>query len=798
MNWKLIIGMDIQWWETFFERYAKQTIRFRWVILMVVALITGFFLYQMKFLEMDTSTESLFQKGDRTLQIYEEFKETFGNDKFVYILFETDDFFQKETIRLVKNLSLDLEKNVPFVEEMKCLVNVEYVEGRGDEIVVYELMEDFPETPEALETVRRKTMRKPALINNLISPDGKTSAIFLEMEVIPDEKEDILKKVAPKVQEILSKPEYGAFKYHVVGMPILDYEMEKISKQEGARFGLFSFVLEILVLLYIFRGVRGVLAPILVVTLCLIWTLGMICLLGWKLALMFVIIPPLIIAVGICDSVHVISEFNILNNGLQNRTAALVKTLKLVGPPCLLTSLTTAMAFFSFITVEIRPIYQLGVYCGVAFIFAFILSVTLVPIILHFGKNKNTAESGKTRVLTNDIYHRLLIGIGRINRNYPKAVVGFFILVTIISFFGFTKVKFETNTVKSLHRSLPIRQAIEFVDSHMGGSIAIEVVVDTGKDDGLKDIKVLRQIESIQQYLNEQPMVKKTSSIVDLLKDFRQVFHADNPEFYTLPDTGLQAAQYLLMYEQSGGKTLDKLVSFNYSRARITAQVKLVGSAECIGMLRGLREFVRANIDPALKVKYTGAMVWFSTLLDYLQKGQLKSFTVCFIVIAFMMMLVLRSVKLGLISIVPNLFPVIVALGVIGFSGIPLDIFLMLVGSIMIGIAVDDTIHFFLRYRREFNRSGNYEKAMFDTLASVGRPIMFTTLILMVGFLVSISSVDLGIVYFGTIIAIGLFVAMLADFFFVPATMLLLKPLGPDKELESETSKLKENPFSLE
>lgn len=777
MDMKSLMWIDPEQWSVFFERFAQQLIKFRWVTLLVLGLITGFFIYQMKFVEMDTSTENLFREGDSSLQIYNEFKEIFGNDQFVYIIFETDDFFQEDTVRLIEKLSRNLEKSVPFVEEVKCLVNVEYVEGLANEILVYELMEDFPETPDEMEIVRRKALKKPALVNYLISSDGKTSGIFLEMEVT--EKDEDLNKVAPKVQDILSKPEYSTLKYHVVGMPILNYEMHRIGNQEGRQFGIFSLGLELLILLIIFRSLRGIVAPLLVVILSLIWTIGTIGLLGWKLTFVFVIIPPLIIAVGICDSVHVISEFNTLNNRLHNRREALVNALSLVGLPCLLTSLTTAIALFSFLAVDIRPIRELGVYCGFAFIFAFIISITLVPILLSFGKADTLT---RTKSNGNDMYHRFLRGIGRINQKYPKWVVCIFALLTSISLFGIAQVKIEANVVKSLHKSLPIRQAIEFVDSRMGGSMSIEVIVDTGKDNGITDIKVLRQIESIQQFLDLQPMVMKTSSVISLLKELRQVFHRENSEFHTLPDTSLQIAQYLLLYEQSGGKTLDKLVSFNYSKARITAQVKQVGSTECVKMLQVLKEFVNTKIDPTLNIKYTGSMAWFATFFDYLQKGQIKSFTIALILIASMMILVLRSVKLGLISMMPNLFPVIVGLGVAGFWGIPLDFFVMLVGSIIIGIAVDDTIHFFLRYRRIFNKCGNYDNAMLGVIESVGRPIMFTSVILVVGFLVSTSSVDLGIVNFGIISAIAIFAAMIGDLFLAPSILLLTRPLGPEKQ----------------
>ena len=778
--------------NTFFARLTEGILRFRWLLLLLVFIITIFAFYEMRTLKMDNSNESFFLEGDPTKLLFDKFRDTFGNEDFVYVLIKTGDFFEPDTIRLIKKLAEDLEAHVPYVKDMKFLGNVEYVEGVEGGIEISDLIEEIPETPEEMKLARERAMNEPLYLDNLISRDGKTAAILLECERYPEEMVNPRKEIPPVVYKVLAKPEYANLEVYTVGGPVIDFEMDEIAAREMSLLGIICLGLQMLILLWVVRGVRGVVTPLLVVILSIFWTLGVAGTLDWTLSLAVVMLPILLICVGIGDSMHIIAETQDQQDRGLARRQAIVKSLALVGIPCLLTSLTTAASFLSFLGTVIKPMREMGVYAAIGVILALVLSLIMVPIMFSFGKNKKKvsdleesptpkAKAKERSFGRNDIFDRMLEVIAFLNLKYPRAILSIFVTLIIVSLFGYSLVEIETNSIKSINTDLRVRQAYDYVDSHMGGSMAMEIMLDTGKKDGIKKIEFLSKMEALQNHIDKHPLTWKTSSIIDLLKKMRRAMHENQAEYYTLPETSAQAAEYLFLYETSGGEELDKQVSFNYDIARLNVRTKSLNTKDVRTFMSDIDRFVKENLDPSIKVEYTGVMSWLKAMSDYVGQGQKRCFILAFSAITCMMIIALRSFKLGLISMIPNVFPVLISLGLMGFGKIFLSVPLMIMAPIIIGVAVDDTIHFFTRYRREFNRIGTYEGALKATLLTVGRPIMFTTTTLIVGFSVFGLSNLYTTAQFGLTAGFAFLWALLADFFLAPAMMLLFKPLGEEK-----------------
>ena len=457
--------------NTFFARLAEGILRFRWLLLLLVFLLTIFAFYEMRTLRMDNSNESFFLEGDPTKLLLDKFRDTFGNDDFVYVLIETDNFFKPETIRLIKTLAQDLEANVPYIKDMKFLGNVEYVEGVEGGIRTSDLIEEIPETLEDMNLIRERAMNEPLYLDNLISRDGRTAAILLECERYPEEKVDPRKEIPPVVYRILAKPEYANLKVYAVGGPIIDLEMDEIAAREMSLLGLICLGLQMLILFWVARGIRGVVTPLLVVILSVFWTLAVAGILDWALSLVVAMLPILLICVGIGDSMHIISEFQDQQDRGLARSEAIVKALALVGVPCLLTSLTTAAGFFSFLGTAIKPMREMGVYAAIGVILAFLLSLVMVPIIFSFGKNKQkVSDHEKSLTLKvkekestegrNDVFVRVLAGIASLNLKYPKTILGIFVVLIMASLYGYSLVEIETNSIKSISTDLKVRLMI--------------------------------------------------------------------------------------------------------------------------------------------------------------------------------------------------------------------------------------------------------------------------------------------------------------------------------------------------
>ena len=767
--------------DTFFARLAECILRWRWFILLMVSVTTIFAFHEMRKIKMDNSNESFFLPGDPTKQLMDKFRDIFGNDDFVYVLIETDNFFKPETIRMIKTLAEDLEKHVPHVKDVKFLGNVEYVEGVEDGIEISDLIEEIPETPEEMKLIIRRAMNEPLYLDNLISRDGRTAAILLECERYPDEKVDPRKEIPPALYKILAKPDYANLKVYTVGGPIIDYEFDEMTARETPLFGLICIGIQMLILFWVTRGVRGVIIPLMVVILSILWTLGLVGVLDWTLSLMVIMLPTLLICVGIGDSMHIISEFQDQRDQGLGRQKAIVGAIALVGTPCLLTSLTTAAGFLSFLSTVVKPIREMGVYAAIGVVMAFVLSVIVVPILFSFGKDRKKARDITSPANRHDLFDRILEQVAILNLRYPRAILGIFGALIALSLIGYSLVEVESNPMEMIKPDIPFRQAYEYVDSHMGGSMAIEIMLNTGKKDGIKEIEFLKQMEALQNHIDSHPLTMKTMSANDLLKKMRRAMHENQPEYYSLPETSTQAAQYLFLYETSGGKELDKYIGFNYDIARINARTKSLNTEDVRAFTADIDSFVKENIDSSIKVEETGTMYWLKAMSEYISHGQKRSFIVAFIAITIMMIIALRSFKLGLISMLPNIFPVLIGLGLIGYVGIDMAVPLMIFSPIIIGVAVDDTIHFFMRYRREFNRLGTYEKALKATLLTVGRPITFTTITLILGFSVFGLSNYYSFVHFGLMSAFAFLWALLADFFLAPAMLLVFKPLGKEK-----------------
>lgn len=766
----------------FFAEMTRGVLRFRWLVIAVLAGATVLLFAQARHLELNTNNDIWFVEGDRTLELSNRFKEAFGNDDFVYILFESEDFFRPESIRQMGRLANALEEEVPYLLDLTWLGNVEYIEGKEDEIEIAEFLAEVPESSDELAALRRKALAEPTFVDDLISRDGRIAGLLLEMDAYPDDGSvDPRKHVPPAVRAVLAQPEFRDLELHAVGGPLMDYDIDVITAQEAGLFTSLCVLVQMAILFWVGRGVRAVVVPVTVVILAVGWTLGVIVLYGFKLNIFIIMVPVLLICVGIGDSMHVIAEFQDQQDRGLRRRDALVAAMRNVGWPCLLTSITTAAGFLAFLAARIKPFREMGIYSATGVVIAVGLSFLLVPIVYSWGKPESPGGSMGRVEPRNDVFDRMLHAIHRLVVRHSPALVVVFTLLTGLSLVGYSLVEIESNSIEMFSKDVPIRQSYDYVDTRMGGSMSIEMMLDTGRGDGIVDVEFLRDMDAIDAFVAEHPLTTKTTSILDVLRQMRRAFHENRSSFYTISETRQEAAQYLLLYESSGGDQKDKLVTSGHDLARLTARTRSLDTKDARRFVADIERFVDEELEIDAKVEFTGMLAWVGAMNDLIGQGQKRSFLAAFAIITVIMMFVLRSFSLGLISMVPNVFPVIISLGLMGFASIYMDMAMMTFAAVIIGVAVDDTIHFFVRFRREFESLGRYEDALRETLITAGRPISFTTLTLTVGFSVLTFSDMLGLVHFGLLAVFAFTWALIADFLFAPALLLLLRPLGPER-----------------
>jgi len=496
-------------------------------------------------------------------------------------------------------------------------------------------------------------------------------------------------------------------------------------------------------------------------------------------------LPTLLIAVGVACSVHIIAEFRAYHAQLGDRREAARRTLYLVGTPCLLTSLTTAAGFASMSIAPIKAVFHFAIYSAVGVVATFVFTVTLLFVFLSFGRQtrgRKATDEEMLRAKGGRLFQAVLAAIARFDIRFRKSIMAGFAMLFVASALGIARLEVDSNFLNEFSPEEPIRQSTEYVDDVMGGTISFVYLFDAGESDGIKNPALLREMERFQAEADTHAdLVKKSYSVGDVLMDLNRSFHAGDLAYNVLPETRELTAQYLLLYEMSGGEEVEEYVSGDFSRASLELRLKAVESSKLAELSRKLEAFLAEHPTEESTLRFTGMGSLWLRLMDYITQSQIRGFLLAFTVIAALLCFVFRSVKTGLIAMVPNLSPVVLTLGVMGWIDLPLDYMRLLIASVAIGISVDDTIHHMTRFDLEFRRRGSYREALYASMVDVGRALVITSVVLVLGFLVFCFSRLDSMASFGTLLATTIFVALAADFLLMPALVMTLQPFGPER-----------------
>lgn len=819
-----------------FARLAGFCFDYRWGVAFVCL---GIFMgagHLAEQIEVDASYETYFYDGDLTYQAYEAYREDFGSDEVSYIGYELPGVeygpWNVDAMAALVELTEALEDEVPFVYEVTTLANAELTVGTADGIDVSKIKDDWPLSQAELLERRDAYLAKPMLVGGIISEDADFGAIIIDMDlsstdppemiqapegerIVPDDPwhlENLYPQVTDaRIEEILARPEYEKFVFHHSGDVPLNAYYNRIILTEPDFLQTVMLLVISVILLLVFRNLVSVVAPALVLYLTITVTIAMMVLIGFKIGLGFSKTPTLLMAIGVAHSVHILSEFSTRLKASGDRRSSLVGTMSLVGVPCLLTSVTTAVGFASMSFVPIKSIAQGAMADSFGVLMAFVFSMTLLMSLLSFdwgwilkrlrgageeapvhaaavgtptsslsGPSHPSGTSGATM-------SRVLDWVTDFNIRYRTPLIAGFGAFMLIFGIGATRVQVDSNWLDDFWDSSPIYKTIVRVDDEMGGATNIIYLFDSGEDDGIKNPAVLREIERVQDSANQDDwLVRKSYSIVDIVKDLNQAFHGDDPAYYRIPDTREEIAQYLLLYETSGGEEAEEYVSSDYRHANLELRLRIGRTAWTEALADRLAADLEAQPLEASSVSLTGIGALWLVLMDYIMSSNIQGFTIAFSVITLMMVAIFRSFRIGAISMIPNLAPVLLAMGAMGWFDITLDYNKVSIAAIALGISVDDTIHLMSRFHHEFGVHRDYRKALRAALSDVGRALIITSVALVLGFLVLMFSELRSQGLYGVLLSSALVTALIADFFFMPALVLWLKPFGPEGKSRSE------------
>jgi predicted RND superfamily exporter protein len=751
------------------KKFGEFILKHRIILILVIVGVSVLFFLHLPGLRLEDDETTWFSSEDPVHLAYKNLKETFIGSEFVVVAYESDNLFSESEIGYLSALSQELE-NVPHVTEVSSLTSVEDIIGTELGLEIKPLIQKTPKTEADFSYLKQRINLNPFFKGNLISGDERTIGIVLKL-YLPEDAEKVLSVIAEEVfvniKEILNREkEKTGRTFYLGGSIITDTEIQLIMERDMSLFFPLSMLLSGLVLLIIFRSLSSIIFPIITVFLALIWTLGLKGIVDSPITPVSTTLFALLTVIGIANSVHLISHYRSELPLQASKKQALLESYKRAGKPCFFTSLTTAVGFGSLIVSRIPAIRSLGIFASFGIMSAFVLSMILVPVGLQITHTK--FNPAKTRRHKKDVMGE----IGAFDLRHPRWILLAGTIIVLIMGIGITRIRVEPSMVEYLKKNTSLRKDAEFLDEKLSGISSIEVVL-TGEQDSFKDPDILKKMERLQEMAEDHPNVPVTYSIVTFLKLISRALNSDQPEYYRIPETREAVAQSLLLYEMSGGTELEDFATIDYEMVRISMRTNQMKEEERKKLIERIVAYADTNFS-SFQVDITGFDSLVHEVTERITMTQIHSFGLAFLVILGFMFL-LFGLRGGLLSILPNIFPIVFVLGLMGYAGFNLNIATAIIASIAIGIVVDDTIHYFTHFKYQFQEYGERKAAMKQALQKVGPALCFTSVILALGFLIHLLSETRILFDFGILSSLAVIMALLGDLFIGPALLVKFK-----------------------
>jgi uncharacterized protein len=822
-----------------------------WVLFIATTVFLGFGVTQNKF---DMTIESWFDEDDPIKLALNQFKNEFGSDDSIYIVYKAKDGdilsknslmavhgIREEILNFREKLKTDEISPLEHLTKVTNIVSANVLEVDQDTLLSKKFIgTDFPVNSQQREILRDKARKQRNFPLYYFSKDFQYGGILIETDfgttpldvaeerllttgsenVSEEETDDFADegemeeisvevdqtattkeikykpvdmndyiKVMAELDKILNQKKYTDYlEYYPVGnAPMITVFMEMMEEM-GPLFG--GMILIMIVLLwYLFRSLSAVLWPISIVILSSVWSIGLSGWLGATITSMISLTVLLVLAVGIADAIHIISGYLIFRKEGQDHNAALTNAFEKAALPCLLTTITTMVGMLALSTSSISHIQVFGYMSAIGVFFAFIFTVYLLPLMLDLlapvSKKRPYSEGKKIKWIPDFsiVIQKALDKVLPIVKKSPGFVIGVFALLFGLCIYGATQVKIDSNLIEQTKAGSDLRIRYEVVDTHMAGTQNMEIYFDLQQENALKDPMVLKAIDQLQNTIEQKysHLVARTFSLADIVKDTYQVLNEGKKEMYLIPDNPRVLSQTLFMFNNANPVDRRKLVSDNYSKSHISVQLYNAGSFEYISFFKNVQtDIERAFLDvhqqyPGSDISITGGLALMMQLADYISWSQIKSLAMVIATISILLIFIFGTKRIGLMSIIPNLIPATLTFGLLGLFGIPLDSDTIIIAPVIIGIAVDDTIHFITHYRGEILKTPSIYKALLNTIKEVGQAITFTTLILGLSFFIMTFSTNTSLIKVGIFGSLAIFVALLCDLFLLPALIMAFK-----------------------
>ncbi|MES9849847.1 MAG: MMPL family transporter, partial [Candidatus Thiodiazotropha sp.] len=644
----------------------------------------------------------------------------------------------------------------------------QHTHAEGDDLIVEDLVLD-PQSlnDEELAEKQRIATSDPLLVNRLISPSAHTTGVNVTVQ-LPGKKLTEVPEVANRAREMAKNIEaaYPNIDIHLTGMVMMNNAFPSASQDDMTSLYPIMFAAVILVLVVMLRSIPGTLSTVIIIILMIIATMGLTGWLGIKMSPPTTTVPIVIMTLAIADCVHILVNFLHFMRDGQNKYEAMMESLRINLQPIFLTTLTTAIGFLSLNFSEAPPFRDLGNMAAMGVVLAFFLSVTFLPAMMMLLP---------VRALSGDTLGSIaMVRFSDFVVRYKKQLLWGMGMVVLLLISQIPNNRLDDQFVKYFDETITFRQATDYATENLTGIYLIEYSLESGETGGISDPQFLQRVEEFANWYRQQPHVLHVNSITDIMKRLNRNMHADNDDWYRLPDQRDLSAQYLLLYEFSlpFGLDLNNQINVKKSATRFTVTMESISTTQLLEIEERAQAWLQENA-PGMRIDGASPTIMFAHIGNRNIISMLKGTTLALVMISVILIFALRSLRVGGLSLIPNLVPMGMAFGLWGIFVGEVGLALSVVTGMTLGIVVDDTVHFlskYLRARRE--KDMDRENAVRYAFSTVGTALWVTTLVLMVGFgILAFSHFQLN-AGMGLLTAITLGLALIADFLFLPPLLI--------------------------
>ena len=698
----------------------------------------------------------------------------FGGQEMLIVLVKTDDVLKPATLKRVKKISRQM-KRIKGIDKVLSLFELKNLKSQDGSMVVEPAVKRIPKNAEQIETLRREIIDNDIVYGSVVSEDFSITAVIGMVKTgVSDEY--IVGEVQKLIEEIP-----GSEETVIGGTPYSRLNMAVNTKKDLGKLLPIGLLIMLILLYFCFKQFRGVFLPFLVVIMSIFVSMGLIPLLGWKITVITIILPVLLVAVANDYGIHMIAKYqedNTPGNNYSKKELAKRMFVSLLKP-VIITALTTMVGMLCLMGHILIPAGQLGVLAAAGIVYALAASLLFIPAVVSLLPKAKPVILSENEGNKKPVFERMLMFFGNFISRRPKMVIAIALIFTAVTSAGVFFIVVNTDPINYYEKDHPVAYSADLINKNLGGFFVISAMFEGD----IKDPRVLEKIDRLEHKIADIPEVGNTNSIARVVRQMSRVLNDKGDTYYDkIPDTRNAAAQYFELYSMSGDpEDFEKMVDFTYENAVITARINTSSTPKLSKVTQHVKEMVKDDPD----VKYVGGIaVVFSDLANQVVKGQFISLGVALIAVSLLLMILFRSFTAGIFSIIPIALSMIILFGLMGLLNIELNVATALLSSIMIGVGIDYTIHFLWRFKEERNTGLKPQEAVNKTLITTGRGIIFNSLSVVIGFSVLLISNFIPVRFFGFLVVVSILACLVGALILMPALCIVLKP----KFLEPKTS----------